>query len=245
MMEASSPMFRQTAHVYDLLYGSLKDYESEAAQLHELIQAKSPGAQSLLDVACGTGAHLAHLRQWYEIVGLDIDPAMLEHARRRLADTRLVEADMRTFQLDTTFDAVTCLFSAVGYLRSTEDLHGAVATMAAHLSPGGVLIIDGWVRPEAWRGESSVHLDTAEDGSTKVVRMAVATRRGRTTVLDMHHLISIDGKVEYVVDHHELTLFESSEYSGALHDAGLDVEVIDSPMPDRDRYVGRRASSRG
>lgn len=38
-----------------------KDYAAEATGLHELIQARRPGAASLLDVACGTWAHLTHL----------------------------------------------------------------------------------------------------------------------------------------------------------------------------------------
>jgi len=85
-------MFRHTAHVYDLLYqGAGKDYAAEASDLHALIQARVPSASSLLDVACGTGGHLVHLRQWYEVVGVDVDANMLSEARRRLPGVHLVE----------------------------------------------------------------------------------------------------------------------------------------------------------
>jgi SAM-dependent methyltransferase len=235
------PMYRKSAYIYDLLYDTLKDYSSESTQLHELIQAHVPGARSLLDVACGTGAHLTYLRQWYEVAGVDLESAMLDLARRRLPDVPLVEGDMRSFQLARTFDVVTCLFSAVGYMSSVGELDEAVTTMAAHLSPNGVLIVDGWVRPEAWHSDTSAHLDTAQDDVVKVARIALGRREGNKTLLDMHHLIAVDGSVDYVVEHHELTLFERAEYLDAFHAAGLEVEIVESPMPDRDRYVARTA----
>jgi SAM-dependent methyltransferase len=231
-------MFRNTAHVYDLIYSKNKDYPAEAREVHALIQSRKPGAHSLLDVACGTGAHLLHLRQWYDVVGLDSDPGMLRQASGRLPGARLVEADMRSFLLYTTFDAVICLFSSIGYMGSRDELNAAVTSMARHLSPGGVLIVDGWVRPDAWRGETSTHMETADDETTKVARVGLARRSGNKTRLEMHHLIATSDAVDYVVDHHELTLFELAEYTDAFAKAGLHVEVVDSPMPDRDRYIG-------
>lgn len=235
-------MFRNTAHVYDLIYAS-KDYAAEAGQVHDLVRARYPEASSLLDVACGTGRHLVHLRDWYQVVGVDADPGMLGHARGRLPGVRLLEADMRSLALDTTFDVVVCLFSSIGYMATTQELDTAVEAMANHLVPGGVLVLDGWVRPEAWRGESSSHVDTAADDTIKVARVGVATRHGNKTHLEMHHLIATGDSVEHLVDHHDLTLFEATEYTGAFAKAGLDVQIVDGPMPDRDRYVGVRTNS--
>ena len=130
-------MFRHSAHVYDLLYEATgKDYKAETTTLHALIQERSPDARSLLDVACGTGGHLVHLRQWYEVVGLDIDPGMLAEAQRRLPDETFIEGDMRSFDVGRTFDAVVCLFSSIGYMPSEDDLARAVSTMISHLPPG-------------------------------------------------------------------------------------------------------------
>ena len=77
-------MFGNSAHVYDLIYAAMKDYAVEAQDVHALVQARRPGARSLLDVACGTGAHLRHLRQWYEVAGIDSDARMLGQARQQL-----------------------------------------------------------------------------------------------------------------------------------------------------------------
>ena len=197
-------MFHRTAHVYDLLYEAAgKDYEAESAALHALIQQRAPGSTSLLDVACGTGGHLVHLRRWYEVVGVDLDPAMLDVARRRLPDETLVEGDMRSLSLDRTFGAVSCLFSSVGYLRSEEELDRAVSAMVSHLGPGGVFVMDGWVRPDAWLDDSPVHLLTASDATVTAARMSRSRREGNKTFLDMHHLIGSTRGLDYEVETHE------------------------------------------
>jgi SAM-dependent methyltransferase len=233
-------MFRHSAHVYDLLYAAAgKDYAAEAAALHALIQERVPGATSLLDVACGTGGHLVHLRQWYDVVGVDIEAGMLDEARRRLPEVTLVEDDMRLFHLDRTFDVVTCLFSSIGYMSSEQDLDDAGSTMVSHLRPGGVFVMDGWVRPDDWMDDAPVHLQHASDGSLTVARMSRSRRQGKKTFLDMHHVIGSRRGIDYVVEVHELTLFEDMQYRGAMQRAGLTaVTAVASPSPERDRYLG-------
>ena len=80
-------MFTNSAHIYDAVY-SFKDYAAESARLHALIEERSPGASTLLDVACGTGKHLEQLRAWYEVSGLDLDPQLLEIAKERARGRR-------------------------------------------------------------------------------------------------------------------------------------------------------------
>ena len=233
--------YDRTAAVYDLLYQGLgKDYAAESLAVHELIQSRSPGARTLLDVGCGTGGHLRHLTQWYDATGVDLAPAMLAEAATHLPGTRLVEADMRSFDLGRHFDAVVCLFSVVGHLSTVEDLNAAVATMAGHLAPRGVLIVDGWILPERWRGNVGTEIDVAEDETTKVVRVWHTRRVGDVTHLAAHHLIATVDGVDYVVDEHELRLFAREDHEGAFKKAGLAVETTASPMPSRDRYIGWR-----
>src|SRR5919198_4612710 len=141
-------MFSRSARIYDAVY-SWKDYPREAELVHELVQARKPGAETLLDVACGTGAHLAELRRRYRCEGLDRNADLLAVARERLPDLPLHEGDMRDFDLGRRFDAVTCLFSSIGYLMTVEALEAAVATMAGHLEPGGGLLVEPWLSPRA------------------------------------------------------------------------------------------------
>jgi SAM-dependent methyltransferase len=140
--------------------------------------------------------------------------------------------------LGRTFDAVVCLFSSIGYLRSTEELAAAVGAMSRHLNPGGVLIVDGWVRPDAWISGGPTEVTVAATDVVNVVRMSRSARRGDRTVLEMHHLVGTAGGIEHLVDHHELTLFPPADYEAAFRRSGLDVETVASPLPGRDRYLG-------
>ncbi len=234
-------MFEQTAHVYDLLYEATgKDYARESSDIHDLIEGRCRGACRLLDVACGTGGHLRFLRGWYEVTGVDVDPGMLAQARVHLPDVTLVEADMRSLALDGTFDAVVCLFSSVGYLDSADELTAAVGAMSRHLNAGGVLIVDGWVRPDAWISGGRTEVTLASSDDVEVVRMSRSRRQGDRTFLEMHHLLSTADGIEHLVDRHELTLFAPSDYEAAFRRSGLSVETVDSPLPGRDRYLGSK-----
>jgi SAM-dependent methyltransferase len=207
--------------------------------LTTLIRERNPGAASLLDVACGTGKHLELLRATFaDVAGVDLDDGLLAVAHERLPDVPLTRGDMRTFDLGRTRDVVTCLFSSVGYLRDDEELAAAIGRMAAHLSPGGLLVVDGWIRPDAWWPGTNVQALAETSDGVAAARVARTWRDGDRTILDMRYLIATaeDG-FEQQHEVHELTLFSDEAYRAAFDAASLTPDVIASPMPDRDRYI--------
>jgi SAM-dependent methyltransferase len=233
-------MFRASARFYDAIYG-FKDYAGEARQVHERIQRVRPGAASLLDVACGTGAHLGHLTAWYRCAGIDIAAEQLAIARERLPGVPLHEADMVSFDLGCRFDAVICLFSSIGYVGSIDRLHAAVAAMAAHLEPGGVLIVEPWLRPDAWQDG---HLSAlfVDEPDIKIARMGRSETDGRLSVLELEHLV-LTGEygVQHFVERHELALFTVDEQVEAFRDAGLTVEHDPDGLIGRGLYTAVRS----
>jgi SAM-dependent methyltransferase len=236
-------VYEKSARIYDLLYTAtgIKDYPAEIDAINQIISGACPNARTLLDVACGTGAHLAGLRQWYDVEGVDASPAMLEVARRRLRDVPLHVADMRDLDLGRTFDAVTCLFSSIGYITEPSELQPTIARLAAHVGPGGVLILDGWIRLGDWNDEHRPEPEVASGDGVTVVRLAATRRVGRITELDMHHLVRTDPGVEYFVESHRLALVATEEYVAAVEAAGMKATVQPDYMPNRDRVVGTRA----
>jgi SAM-dependent methyltransferase len=231
-------VFSRSARLYDAIY-SFKDYAEEAASMHELVQARKPGAATLLDVACGTGAHLAELRGWYRCEGLDLDPELLAVARERLpAEVELREGDMRDFDLGRRFDAVTCLFSSIGYVRDTDELGRAIAAMARHLEPGGVLVVEPWLSPDRVQMPhvGAVFVDEPE---LKIARINVIEVDGAVSRIELHYLVGTPERVERFSELHELTLFTDEEMLGAFRAAGLEVEhdAEGGPM-GRGLYVG-------
>src|SRR5919199_589582 len=124
----------------------------------------------LLDVACGTGLHLSYLTQHFQVEGLDLDEQLLAIARQRSPDIPLHHADMTDFNLGRTFDIVTCLFSAIGYVKTLPNLSRAVQCMVQHLSGGGVLLIEPWPTPETWQ-PGTVHARFIDEPKLKIASL--------------------------------------------------------------------------
>lgn len=221
-----------SAQIYDVLYGQMKDYEADVGLLHTWIQAKNPGASTLLDVACGTGLHLEHLQHFYDVEGVDLSEEMLEIATRRNPGVPLHLGDMRDFQLDRKFDAVTCLFSAIGYMPDTDSLHRAVSNMAWHLNPGGVLIVEPWLDVAGWL-DGHLDLMTYESDDLKVARMSAGDRVGTHVTLRLHHMVMTPEGVDYFEEKHPTTLFSGDEYAAALRGADLITDF------DPEGFIGR------
>ena len=117
-----------------------------------------------------------------------------------------------------------------------------MATFSRHLKPGGVVVIDGWVRPERWRQPGTVNVETVQADDTTVVRVSRSSREGAVTCLEMHYLAATQDQIEHLVDHHRLTLFTEDDYEAAFRAAGLPLEVVACPIPVRDRYVGLKST---
>jgi SAM-dependent methyltransferase len=229
-------MFSRSARLYDAVYASIRDYPREAAELDRLIQERSPGARTLLDVACGTGAHLEHLAG-YEAEGLDLDPEMLAVARERLPKVAFHEGDMVDFDLGKRFDAVVCMFSSIGYVRSEERLRSAIAAMAHHLEPGGVLVVEPWLSPEVWvdRHVGAVFVDEPE---LKIARMNVGQREGDISIFEFEYLVGTPNGLERLNERHELGLFTVEQYLEAFRAAGLEADHDPEGPMGRGLYIG-------
>jgi len=115
-------MFSETAQYDDTIYLAMKNYGAEADTLTAIIhQYRRSIGNRLLDVACGTGLHLSYLKHQFEVEGLDLDEQLLAIARQRNPEVPLHHTDMADFALGRTFDVVTCLFSAIGYVKTLEN----------------------------------------------------------------------------------------------------------------------------
>jgi len=232
-------MFSKSQHLYDLIYQSFKDYAAEAAVVDEIVRSKSPGAGSLLDVACGTGLHLEHLATRYTCEGLDLDEGQLEVARRRVPGVPLHQGDMTDFDLGKTFDAVICLFSSIAYVGSEDDLDRAVANMARHVAPGGVLLIEPWFFPQAFI-DGHVGVVTVEGDDLHVVRMNTSKIVGDRSIMEFHYLVGSAESVEHFTETHDTGLFPRSSYERAFEKAGLEFEFDEEGLFGRGLFVATK-----
>ena len=215
------PDYSRSARIYDAIY-AFKDYAHEADTLRWLLDARGvrDGA-TLLDVACGTGAHLAYLKMHFQAEGLD------------------ASADMLDFDLKRTFDAVVCLFSAIGHARTEAGLRQAIANMTRHVAPGGWLVIEPFFTPDTWF-PGRVHSRYIDQRNFHVCRMHVSELQGSLAIMEMHYLVGTPDGVENFVERFELGLWTREQMIAAFVDAGLTVEAFDDGLMGRGLYVGHK-----
>ncbi len=224
--------YRDAAAAYDVVHQG-KPYAAEARVVRALARryaARPP--RTLLDVACGSGRHLVQFARWFDCTGLDASPSMLARARRRVPGAPLVLGDLERFELGRTFDVITCLFSAIGYVRSARGLERALRSFARHLAPGGVVVVEPWLTPKEYQtGRTDALL--RQGGGVTVLRMNTCERRRGRSVLEFHYLVGSQGRIRYFREVHDLGLFDRPTMERAFRAAGL-----------RPVYLARGLSSR-
>ncbi len=233
--------YEHSAAAYDLLHAARrKDYGREAAELAIRIRRYRPEARSVLDVACGTGLHLAAFAELgFDVEGVEPSDAMLAAARQRVPGVALHQDDMRTFRLDRRFDTVVCLFSAIGYMTTLDDLAVAVGNMGDHLVEGGVLLVEPWFRPEDWH-DGSVFSESAKDGDFAVARVSRSWREGDESVIEMHYALARPDRTWAFSEIHRMGLFTTEAQLVVYRAAGLAVEHEEPGLTGRGLIVARK-----
>ena len=134
------------ADFYDLIPG-YKDRGDVDFYVNAAKESKGP----VLEVCCGTGRLLIPTaREHVQITGLDLSGYMLNLCRQKLelesenvsSYVRLVEADMRDFDIDTEFGLATVPFRSFQHLTTVDDQCACLRTVHRHLNKNGRIILD-------------------------------------------------------------------------------------------------------
>lgn len=233
-------MFTEPAELYDAIYFTFKDYAAEAADIAQRIRAEHPRARTVLDVACGTGEHARLLaeKHGFEVDGVDLNAEFLRLARLKHPAGRFYEADMRAFDLPGRYDAVICMFSSIGYVKTLPELERALRNFRRHLAPNGIVMVEPWFPPEAVSvGHKSTR--TAEANGVHVERVSTTDIDGRLFLLRFDYTIREGDRVRHTTELHELGLFTRDETLQAFAAAGLAARH-EAPTPqNRGLYIAR------
>jgi len=231
-------VFGNYSRYYDLLYRD-KDYTGEAAFIRSLIESHRPGARTLLDLGCGTGRHASLLAaSGYDVVGVDRSPAMLTEARSRASAgrTEYFEGDLCSVRLGREFDVVVSLFHVMSYQTTNAELAAALATVRAHLAPGGLFIFDCWYGPAVLNLRPAVRILRLEDAATQVTRLAEPTVHPNENVVDVQYQVFVKdkqtGAVSELEEKHRMRYLFAPEVELMLASAGLAHRELRSFMTD-------------
>lgn len=102
----------------------------------------------ILEPACGAGRLLLALaRRGYNALGYDVNPSMVEYARKRIIEADLDDAvevipgDMRTAAFSDRFGAAFNLINSLGYLHTDEEIIAHLRCTGDALETGGVYVV--------------------------------------------------------------------------------------------------------
>ena len=233
-------MFHESAELYDAIYFSFKDYRAEAASIAARIRAEHAAARTVLDIACGTGEHarLLATEHGFTVDGVDVNSEFLRLARSKHPAGRFYEADMRDFDLPDRYDAVICMFSSIGYVKTLPELERALRTFRRHVAPNGVVIVEPWFSPEVMKtGGHSVRTATAN--GVEVERTGTVVIDGRMTYLTFDYVIEEGDTVRRTTELHELGLFTEAETLAAFSAAGMSAGHHAPTEMNRGLYIAR------
>ncbi len=227
------------------------------ARLYDLDLADDPGDLDLylalagrtggpvLELGAGSGRIAVPLAAaGYAVTGVDLDPAMLARARGAAASAgrgvakrlTLVEGDARTVRLLNagSYGLAAIPLNSIFLFGSRADQAASVATLAAHLAPGGIAVVDcwlpdaedlarydgrlvlEWVREEPVTGRTVTKTGAAwYDHASRIVRLTTifeASRQGEPAAR--------------WVRQDRLRLVDPDELVGFAQAAGLEVELL-------------------
>jgi SAM-dependent methyltransferase len=129
------------AGIYDELYGS---YEESTV---DLLQELARGGRAL-ELGIGTGRVALPLhRRGVHVTGIDSSQAMIDklHAKPGGPAIEVVQTNFASFDLDARFDLIYVLVNTLFGLLTQEEQVQCFQTVAAHLAPEGVFLVEAFV----------------------------------------------------------------------------------------------------
>lgn len=220
------PYREDLAYIHDTGHG---DFARQSAPgIVASLRRRGVEGGLVVDLGCGSGILAAELlAAGYDVLGVDISPAMLDIARKRAPKARFVHASFLDFELPACA-AVVSMGEVLGYLfdcrNGLDSLGSLFSKVFRALQPGGVFVFD-FLEPGVVEGgepirrfregeDWAVLVELSEDpASDRLFRRITSFRR----VGDLYRR---DAEI------HEVQLFRPAELERMLRGAGFRVKRL-------------------
>ena len=199
----------------------------------------------ILEIASGSGRVALPLAEaGFEVTGVDIDRAMIGRAVEAAAlagpevaaRSHWVEADLVGLKLagDPRFRLAILALNSILLLATRETQQAALDTMARHLEPGGLAVVDVWLprADELSRYDGRLGLEYVREDpvSGKVVTKASAATlepaTGHVQLTAIYEESEQGGSPTRWIREDRLRLLNAGELTAMAESAGLEVEAL-------------------
>ncbi|MCE0497075.1 MAG: class I SAM-dependent methyltransferase [Methylacidiphilales bacterium] len=205
----------------------------------------------MLEFGSGTGRH-GHLltEQGLDIFGIEKSEAMVSAAKRRASSGNQTtpsgkfdcrQGDVRTVDLERTFDAVIALFHVVSYQTSNDDLLLTFAGAARHLQKGGVFLFDVWHGPAVLSERPSVRVKRVEDDTTRLTRIAEPELDANAGVVTVRYTMLAEskksGQLTTFHEEHRMRYLFPTEITALAGQSGFEIERMEEYLSGKEPSV--------
>jgi SAM-dependent methyltransferase len=247
-LEEDNLMTQSESYDEYMVIAELYDYVvpyRERADVGFFVQAARDSGGPVLEVGSGTGRVLIPTaRAGIEITGLDLSPHMLAVCRESLkaelqevqSRVRLVEADMRRFELGQTFNLVTLPFRPFQHLTTVEEQLACLGCLHRHLRDNGKLILDIFNPKLESLVDTNFGKEMADEpefslpDGRKVIRRHSVLSRDTANQINyvelVHYVTHPDGRQERLVQAFPMRYLFKFEAEHLLSRAGFTVEQL-------------------
>ena len=136
---SANALYTDLSGYYDLMCADI-DYQAQSHFIKRLHQIFGNGANTHLDLACGTGPHVRHFINFgYTSSGLDINQPMLDRAAIRCPEAQFTLQNMSEFTVAQQQNLITCFLYSIHYCDGIEKLKACIISVHNALKAGGML----------------------------------------------------------------------------------------------------------
>lgn len=220
---SNPPLYADHAQYYDLLCSAI-NYAEQSAFAARANGVFGNGGRNYLDLACGSGAHIAQmLAAGYRCIGVDISAEMLALAKARSSGALFFLQDMSELSVSERQDLVTCFLYSMHYCHPLAKFEQTLQRVYAALRPGGMFCFDAVDK----------HSVANDDGHTHQLMhqqqpLQFQTRwyySGEGDALDLH--ISIRDGQQHYHEQHLMGALSIAEIEAMLVKTGFEVTILE------------------
>lgn len=238
--------YESLAASYDSLMTDV-GYRKRADWLHR--QLKKCRAQTVLDLACGTGTISCLLAEkGYQVIATDASEEMLTQAMHKAMDLetppQFLLQSMPRLRLAEPVDAAVSTVDSLNYLTRTADLQETFRRVFRWLKPGGVFLFDVNTPYKLRRMDGQLYMDETEETYCVWRTFFSEKQQVCTYQVDLFHLLE-DETWERAYEEHRERAWTQAELTEFLQAAGFaDIQVFGDlttklPQEDADRWIVR------